>query len=624
MARAKAKGRTKARGSAPVREPSPRPGESAVAEQKESNVVEIPSKITVRDLAEKLGKSPVEVIKVLMSFGVMAPITQEIDFDTASIVAEEFGIELQPEGASEEEEEQEEGVLTLRQKILKMEKEENLKPRPPVVAVLGHVDHGKTTLLDAIRNTRVAEKEAGGITQHIGAYQVRVGEHKITFLDTPGHAAFTAMRARGAQATDIAIIVVAADDGVMPQTKEAINHVRAAQVPIIVALNKIDKPEANPDRVKQQLADLGLVPEDWGGDTIVVPISAKKRIGLDELLENILLVAEVHGIKANPKARAMGTVLEGMVEKGRGPVATLLVQNGTLHVGDFIVAGEAAGRVRAMFDDRGKPIKKARPSQPVQVMGLSEVPTAGDIFEAVESLEKAREIARKRKEARLAREAQPDQGSLSLEELYERFREGSVKELRLIIRADVQGSIDPIIDSLKELSSGDLKIRVLHAETGNVTESDVMLAMASKAIIIGFNVGVDPAARKLADKNGVDIRLYDVIYKLVEDVDKALKGMLEPEEREVVIGHARVQAVFKLRQGTAAGCLVTDGVIRRNANIRVLRNGEEIFSGKISSLKRFKENVNEVKNGFECGVTLEGFNDFQEGDILEAFQIEKG
>ncbi len=590
-----------------------------------TTVVEIPARITVRDLAEKLGKSPVEVIKVLMNFGVMAPITQEIDFDTASIVAEELGVELRLEGVSSAEEEaEEEGIVTLRQKILKMEKEENLKPRPPVVAVLGHVDHGKTTLLDAIRNTKVAEKEAGGITQHIGAYQVRVGDHKITFLDTPGHAAFTAMRARGAQATDIAIIVVAADDGVMPQTKEAINHVRAAQVPIIVALNKIDKPEANPDRVKQQLADLGLVPEDWGGDTIVVPISAKKRIGLDELLENILLVAEVHGVKANPKAKAMGTVLEGKVEKGRGPVATLLVQNGTLRVGDFIVAGEAAGRIRAMFDDRGKPTKKARPSQPVLVMGLSEVPTAGDVFEVVESLDKAREIARKRKEARLAREARPDQGTLSLEELYQKFQEGAIKELRLILRADVQGSIDPIVDSLNELSSDELGIKILHAETGNVTESDVMLAMASRAVIIGFNVGIDPAAKKLAEKNKVDIRIYDVIYKLVEDVQKALEGMLEPEEREVVTGHARVQAVFKLRHGVAAGCLVTDGIIRRNSNIRVLREGQEIFTGKISSLKRFKENVNEVKNGFECGMTLEGFDGFQEGDILEAFQMEKG
>ncbi len=596
-------------------------------EEEKSRVLEIPPNITVRDLAEKMGRSPIELIKVLMNYGIMAPITQSIDFDTASIVAEDMGFEVRLEGASEEAEKAGESkgaeAMTLRQRILMEEDEENLEPRPPVVTVLGHVDHGKTTLLDAIRHTRVAEKEAGGITQHIGAYQVRVDGHKITFLDTPGHEAFTAMRARGAQATDIAIIVIAADDGVMPQTREAIDHVRAAQVPMIVALNKIDKPEANPDRVKQQLADMGLVPEDWGGETIVVPISAKKRIGLDELLENVLLVGEVQGIKANPKARAMGTVLEGRLEKGRGPVATLLVQNGTLRVGDAIVAGETAGRVRAMFNDRGKAIKKAPPSTPVLVMGLNDVPKAGDIFEVVESLEKARQIAQKRVQERMAREAQPAQKSYSLDELYQQFQAGQVKELRLILKADVQGSIEPIVQSLEKLGSEDLGIRILHASPGNIKESDVMLAAASKAIILGFNVGIDPAAQKMADTQGVDIRFYDVIYKLVEDVEKALSGMLEPEIHEVVLGHAKVQAVFKVKQGKVAGCLVTDGVIRRNANVRVLRNGEELFTGRLSSLKRFKDDVPEVRQGFECGIGVDGFSDFQEGDVLESFVLEK-
>ena len=599
----------------------------AVQEEEKSRVLEIPPSITVRELAEKMGRSPIELIKVLMNYGIMAPITQSIDFDTASIVAGDMGFEVKPEGAPEGEEESGEAqkpeAMTLRQRILMEEEEENLEPRPPVVTVLGHVDHGKTTLLDAIRHTRVAEKEAGGITQHIGAYQVRVDGHKITFLDTPGHEAFTAMRARGAQATDIAIIVIAADDGVMPQTREAIDHVRAAQVPMIVALNKIDKPEANPDRVKQQLADIGLVPEDWGGETIVVPISAKKRIGLDELLENVLLVGEVQGIKANPKARAMGTVLEGRLERGRGPVATLLVQNGTLRVGDAIVAGETAGRVRAMFNDRGKAIKKAPPSTPVLVMGLNDVPKAGDIFEVVESLEKARQIAQKRVQERLAREAQPAQKSYSLDELYQQFQAGQVKELRLILKADVQGSIEPIVQSLEKLGSDELGVKILHASPGNIKESDVMLAAASKAIILGFNVGIDPAAQKMADAQGVDIRFYDVIYKLVEDVEKALSGMLEPEVHEVVLGHAKVQAVFKVRQGKVAGCLVTDGVIRRNANVRVLRNGEELFTGRLSSLKRFKDDVPEVRQGFECGIGVDGFGDFQEGDVLESFVLEK-
>ncbi len=597
------------------------------AQEEKSRVLELPPTITVRDLAGKMGRSPIELIKVLMNYGIMAPITQSIDFDTASIVAEDMGFEVRREGATEEEEKAEEaraaGTMTLRQRILAEEDEKNLEPRPPVVTVLGHVDHGKTTLLDAIRHTRVAEKEAGGITQHIGAYQVRVDGHKITFLDTPGHEAFTAMRARGAQATDIAIIVIAADDGVMPQTREAIDHVKAAQVPMVIALNKIDKPEANPDRVKQQLADMGLVPEDWGGDTIVVPISAKKRIGLDELLENVLLVSEVHGIKANPKARAMGTVLEGRLEKGRGPVATLLVQNGTLRVGDAIVAGETAGRVRAMFNDRGKAIKKANPSTPVLIMGLNDVPKAGDIFEVVENLEKARQIAQKRVQERLAREAQPAQKSYTLDELYQQFQAGQVKELRLILKADVQGSIEPIVQSLEKLGTEELGVRILHASPGNIKESDVMLAAASKAIILGFNVGIDPAAQKMADAQGVDIRFYDVIYKLVEDVEKALSGMLEPVIEEVVIGHARVQAVFKVKHGKVAGCIVTDGIIRRNANVRVLRDGNEIFTGKLSSLKRFKDDVPEVRQGFECGIGVEGFGDFQEGDILESFVLEK-
>ncbi len=633
MARSKArrynnrrKGSSSSRGKSNNHTPNVEEQEKA-QEEGENRVLDIPPSITVRGLAEKMGKSPIELIKVLMSYGIMAPITQSIDFDTASIVAEDMGFEVRQEGAAEERAKaqgtEKAKETTLRQRILMGENEEDLESRPPVVTVLGHVDHGKTTLLDAIRHTKVAEKEAGGITQHIGAYQVRVDGHKITFLDTPGHEAFTAMRARGAQATDIAIIVIAADDGIMPQTREAIDHVRAAQVPMVIALNKIDKAEANLDRVKQQLADMGLVPEEWGGDIIVVPISAKKRIGLDELLENILLVSDVQGIKANPKARAIGTVLEGRLEKGRGPVATLLVQNGTLRVGDAVVAGETAGRVRAMFNDRGKPIKKALPSTPVLVMGLNDVPKAGDIFEVVESLEVARQVAQKRIQERTAREARPVQKSYSLEELYQKFQEGQVRELRLIVKADVQGSIEPIVQSLKDLGSDELGVRILHASPGNIKESDVTLAAASKAIILGFNVGIDPTAQKMADAQGVDIRFYEVIYKLVEDVQKAMSGMLEPEIHEVVLGHAKVQAIFKVRQGKVAGCIVTDGIIRRNSNIRVLRDGQELFTGKLSSLKRFKDDVPEVRSGFECGVGLDGFGDFQEGDILEAFVLEK-
>jgi len=585
-------------------------------------VIELPPNITVRDLAQKINTSPIEVIKALMANGVMANINQLIDFDTAAVVASEMGYEAVLE-APEQAAVEEGGEIPLWRRLIANEDPSQLLPRPPVVTILGHVDHGKTTLLDAIRHTNVVEGEAGGITQHIGAYQAEHNGRVITFLDTPGHAAFTAMRARGAQGADVVVLVVAADDGVMPQTREAVAHARAAKVPIVVALNKIDKPNADPDRVKQQLAEIGLVPDEWGGETIVVPISAKRKIGLEDLLEAILLVADNLDIRANPKGRVVGTVIEAQIDRAKGVLATLLVQNGTLEVGDVVIAGNTYGRLRAMFDYRGRKLRRAGPSTPVSVMGLNDVPQAGDLFQVVESEKEARAIVMERLQAQQQAMA-AKKTAVTLEQLFERYQAGEMRELRLIIKADVQGSLEPIISSIQDIKTGDIKISILHAETGNISESDVMLAAASKAVIVGFNVQPDAAARRLADSEGVSIRLYDVIYRLIEDIEKALKGMLEPEEREVVIGHAQVLAIFRISKvGQVAGCRVTDGEIRRNAYVRVLRKGEMIFSGPIASLKHLQEDVREVRQGFECGLALKGFDAFEVGDMLECYIVEK-
>ncbi len=586
-----------------------------------TKTIELPPTITVRDLATAIDSSPIEIIKSLMANGVMANINQQIDFDTAAIVAAEMGYEASLEAAQEPQEEQ--GEIPLWRRIIAGEDPKDLVMRPPVVTILGHVDHGKTSLLDALRQTHVAEGEAGGITQHIGAYQVELKGRTITFLDTPGHSAFTAMRARGAQGADIVILVVAADDGVMPQTKEAIAHAKAARVPIIVAMNKIDKPNADRERVLQQLAEAGLVPDDWDGDTMVVPISAKRRTGLEDLLEAILLVADSMEIKANPKGKVIGTVIEAEVDRAKGVLATLLVQNGTLKLGDAVVVGTASGRLKAMFDYRGRRIQKAPPATPIAVMGLNEVPTAGDLFQVVDSEKVAREIVYQRQQAQ-AQTQTSAKSAMTLEQLFDRYQAGEVRELRLIVKADVQGSLEPIVSSLKDLSKGDIKINILHAETGNIGENDVMLASASKAIIVGFAVQPDAGARRLAEAEGVSIRIYDIIYRLTEDVEKALKGMLEPEEREIVIGHADVRQVFRISKiGNIAGCRVLDGEIRRNARIRVLRAGQVQFEGAISSLKHLTEDVREVKSGFECGIGLKGFDDLQPGDRLECYVLEK-
>jgi translation initiation factor IF-2 len=511
----------------------------------------------------------------------------------------------------------------LRHRFYEGEDPKDLQPRPSVVTVLGHVDHGKTKLLDAIRHTNVAEGEAGGITQHIGAYQIETDGKKITFLDTPGHEAFTAMRARGAQVTDLAVLVVAADDGVMPQTKEAIDHARAAQVPIVVALNKMDKPEANPEVVKQQLADVGLTVEEWGGDIICVPISAKFNQGIEDLLENILLVTEVEELKANPNRPAVGTVVEGKLDKSRGATATVLVQNGALKVGDVIVIDELYGRVRAMFNDKGKSVKEAGPSTPVAILGLPDVPRAGDTFKVVANERTARTMTAKRAEMKRQEAKQPVK-VLSLDDLYDQIQAGKIKELNLILKADVQGSLEPIENSLDDLGDENLRVKIIHDGTGNVTESDIMLAIASRAIVIGFNVEVDPAARRMADVEGVDIRLYDIIYKLVDDIGKALKGLLEPVYADVVIGRAEVRAIFRIPQRRkVAGVYVTDGQVTRNALARISRNGELVYDGRVSSLKRFTEDVKEVNTGFECGVGLEDFGEFVEGDIIEFYRKER-
>jgi len=584
------------------------------------NKIELPGSIVIRDLAQKIEKSPIDLIKKLMSNGVMATINQAVDFDTAAIVVAEYGFEAVPEVV--EEAFVETGEVPLWRRMIAGENEAQLINRPPVVTILGHVDHGKTSLLDAIRQTDVAAGEAGGITQHIGAYQVESKGRTITFLDTPGHAAFTQMRARGAQGADVVVLVVAADDGVMPQTREAIAHAKAARVPIIVAMNKIDKANANPEHVKQQLADQELVPDEWGGNTMVIPVSAKQKQGIDDLLEAVLLVADNTSIKANPNGKVIGTVIEAELDKSKGTMATLLIQNGTLEAGDIVVAGTTHGRLRALSDFKGKPVKKAGPSTPVAVMGLNEVPSAGDLFEVVDSEKEARLIVAER--LALAKAQAQIKKKVSLEDLFANVQSGEAKELNLIVKADVQGSLDPIVSELNKLGEGEIGIRVLYAETGNIGDNDVMLASASNAIIIGFNVQADVSARRVAEKEGVDIRLYEIIYRMTEDIEKALNGMLEPETKEKIIGRAQVLAVFAASKfGKVAGCRVTDGELRRNAKIRLYRGTDILYEGDLSSLRHEKDDVREVREGYECGVGFKNFNDIQVGDQLICYVVER-
>ena len=576
-------------------------------------VVEIGDTITVKELCEKLGKPTAEVIKNLIFLGVMAGVNQEIDFATAEKLCEKYEVI-----AERKEEETELEAFEEDTDIV----EENLEKRPPIVTIMGHVDHGKTSLLDAIRKARVTDTEAGGITQHIGAYTVTLNGEKITFLDTPGHEAFTAMRARGAQVTDIVILVVAADDGIMPQTKEAISHCKAANVPMIVAINKIDRPGANVDRVKQELTEHGLVSEDWGGDTICVPVSAKTGENLDSLLEMILLTAEMQELTADPNRKSKGTVIEAKLDKGRGAVASLLIQNGTLHVGDSILVGSTYGRIRAMFDDMGKKIKSAGPSIPVEVLGLSEVPAAGDRFVVVKDEKTARNMAEIRKD-KIKTESHQASHRVSLEDLYSQIQEGKVKELSIIVKADVQGSVEAIRQSLEKLSTDDVKVRVIHGAVGAITETDITLAAASNALMIGFNVRPDSNAIAAAERDGVDIKTYRIIYDAIEDVKSAMIGMLDPEYKEVVNGKAEVRMTYKISNvGTIAGCYVTDGKIVRNSEIRVIRDGIVIFESVLASLKRFKDDVKEVNKGYECGLSVERFNDLKEGDIIESFTME--
>ncbi len=591
---------------------------------KENKQIELPISITVRELAQALDASPIDVIKTLMANGMMANINQEIDYDTAAIVSAEMGFEAVPQQVDDQEAGEAVAIPLWRQRMLE-EDEEDLEKRPPVVAILGHVDHGKTTLLDAIRQTSVASGEAGGITQHIGAYQVEHDGKPITFLDTPGHAAFTAMRARGAQGADIVILVIAADDGVMPQTEEAIAHTRAADVTMIVALNKIDKSNADPEMVKQQLSEIGIVPDEWDGDTIIVPLSATEKTGIEDLLEAILLVADDMEILANPIGDVFGTVIEAEITRNRGVMTTLLVQNGTLEVGDAVIAGTACGRIKAMFDFRGAKIDQAGPSVPVSVMGLGDVPQAGELFTRVENEKTAREMAEERKLKAEQIASEQDQAA-SLEQLFERVQAGEEDELRLVIKADVQGSLEPIVSSVKDLKSGgeqEIGVKIIHTGTGQIGENDIMLASATDAIVIGFNVDADNAAKRAADTEKVSIRTYSIIYNLIDDIEKALKGMLEPVEKKILIGRADVLAVFPSgRFKQVAGCRVEKGEIRRNAKIRVVRDGKVVFDGEIDSLKRHQDDVTEVRKGFECGVGIRGFSEFEEGDVLESYVIE--
>ena len=577
-------------------------------------VVKIPDEIVVSDLAAMLKMTAAEVVKKLFSLGVMATVNQVIDYDTAAIVATELGAKAEKEI-----------VVTIEDRIIddSDDSAEDLSPRDPVVVVMGHVDHGKTSLLDAIRHTDVTATEAGGITQHIGAYRVDLNGQKITFLDTPGHAAFTSMRARGAQATDIAVLVVAADDGIMPQTIEAINHAKAAGVDIIVAINKMDKPGATTDRIMQQLTEYDLIPEEWGGDTICVPVSALTRMNIDKLLESILLVAEMKELKANPNRAAKGIVIEARLDKNRGPIATLLVQNGTLHSGDIIVAGTSVGRVRVMVDDKGRKVKEAGPSVPVEIMGLAEAPQAGDAFDAVSDERLARELVEQRKQKQKEEQFKSFE-KVTLENLFSSLKEGELKELNIIVKADVQGSVEAVKQSLEKLSNDEVRVKIIHGGVGAINESDVMLANASNAIIVGFNVRPDPVAAQNAERDGVDIRCYRIIYDCIDEIEAAIKGMLAPKFREVQQGRAEVRQVVKISSvGNIAGCYVLSGKVTRNSKIRVVRDGIVITEDEISSLRRFKDDVKEVAQNFECGIGLAKFNDIKEGDIFEAFTIEE-
>jgi translation initiation factor IF-2 len=568
---------------------------------------------TVKEFAELIGQKISDVIKKFMELGYMPTINQPVDMDAAVLVAESFGVKVETVTAEQ---------IDVIEEVV--EDAENLKPRPPVITIMGHVDHGKTSLLDAIRQTKVTETEAGGITQHIGAYKVSYQNKEITFLDTPGHEAFTALRARGAKVTDIVVLVVAADDGVMPQTIEAIDHAKAANVPIVVAINKIDKPEANPTRVKTELAEHGVVPEEWGGQNIFVEVSAKKKIGIENLLEMILLQAEIMELKANPNRPARGTIIEAKLDRGRGPVATVLIQSGTLRVGDAFVAGTASGKVRALIDDTGKKIDEAGPSTPVEIIGFSDVPNAGDVFVCVEDEKKARQIALARLQKQRLAEIKK-QKKLTLDELYSKIKEGQIKELGIVLKGDVQGSIEALKSAFEGITHPEVKVRVIHSAVGGINESDVMLAAASDAIVIGFNVRPELKASQLAEKEGVDIRLYNIIYDAIEDIKKAIEGMLEPTLKERILGRAEVRQTFQVSKvGTIAGCYVIDGHISRASDgIRVIRNNIVIYEGKIGSLKRFKEDVREVQTGYECGITIENFNDIKVGDILENYVIEK-
>ena len=576
--------------------------------------ITIPATITVKDLAEALKKTASEVIKKLIGLGVMAAVNQEIDFDTATLVADEFGVKTEKQVDINEED-----ILFDESE----DKESDLVPRPPIVVVMGHVDHGKTSLLDAIRESHVAATEAGGITQHIGAYMVEINGRKITFLDTPGHEAFTSMRARGAQVTDIAILVVAADDGVMPQTVEAINHAKAANVEIIVAINKIDKPGANPDRIKQQLTEHGLLPEEWGGNTICVNISAKKRTNIEELLEMVLLTADVLELKANPDRQAKGTVIEAKLDKQRGAVATLIVQKGTLRSGDTLIAGTSVGHIRAMYDDKNNKIDEAGPSTPVEVLGLDEVPQAGEVFYAVTDEKIARQLVEKRRNSLRAAQIKAT-SKVSLEDLFSQIQAGNIKDLNIIVKADVQGSVEAVKQSLEKLSNDEVRVNLIHGGVGAINDSDVQLAEVTNAIIIGFNVRPGANVAEAAKTAGVDLRLYRVIYDAIEDIQAAMKGLLEPKFREVIIGHAEVRQTFRVSGiGTIAGCYVTDGKIQRNSEVRLVRDGIVVHEGKLGSLKRFKDDVKEVAQGYECGMTLENYNDIKENDVFEAFVMEE-
>lgn len=586
----------------------------AAERAKKPPVITVGDEITVGELASRLKMTAAEVIKKLFSLGQMATVNEVIDYDTAEIVATELGAKVNREV-----------VITIEERIIddSEDDEENLVTRDPVVVVMGHVDHGKTSLLDAIKNTNVTATEAGGITQHIGAYRVNLNGQYITFLDTPGHAAFTSMRARGAQATDVAILVVAADDGIMPQTIEAINHAKAAEVDIIVAINKMDKPGATVDKIMQQLTEHGLVPEEWGGDVICVPVSAKTHMNIDKLLENVLLTAEMRELKANPNRAAKGIVIEARLDKGKGPVATLLVQNGTLHSGDIVVAGSAVGRVRVMVDDKHRKINDAGPSVPVEIMGLDEVPQSGDIFNAVSDERLARELVEKRKQE--AKEAEFSKyQKVTLDNLFSSISAGNIKTLNIIVKADVQGSVEAVRQNLEKLSNDEVAVKVIHGGVGAVSESDIMLANASNAIIVGFNVRPDPVAAEMAERDGVDMRMYRIIYDCIEEIEDAMKGMLAPKYREVLLGRIEVRNVFKLSSaGMVAGSYVQSGTVTRNAQIRVVRDGIVIAEDAISSLKRFKDDVKEVASGYECGIGLNKFNDIKEGDIFEAFIMEE-